>query len=734
MKGRARSSASFGAWSMTAVACGLNAVGMVLERFLEQLAPGIPSWPTLMGAAVGLALLATIALIRGRVPERVASYIFVLNNTAVVVVLWVTDRYYAIQSESWPPFQANKLGVMTVALLAPSLWAGLVSIASLAGAAVLEFLLAPRGTSARFGLAEPWTTAVFAVFAVVLLGQRLYWLRREQALAQRDTERSVLERLARVSMAVRDLANTPLQTIRLSSALLRARAPELATPIERIERATQRLAALGATFSKEAETVEREHPELSFDALATLRSEREGAARDRRLEALVEIEQSRDIYLKGRIALAANLVNGAILVAGLWGSVRPGVALSWLAVMAATVAVRAGYWGRHRRAAAPYDARRWLRIWTVGTGVTGAIWGIGGVALFPVHLVVRQALLLFVIGGMVAGASASMSSHRPGFLAFTLPALLPSIGRLLYERDRIHGSMALLLALFAAAMSIIARMAGNRMAEAVRLRLRNGLLVEELVAAREGLHHLNRELEHRVMRRTLELQQAISDRDRFIAMVAHELRAPLTGLTLNQELMEQLSRASDPSSRELERTRRASRTQLERMRRLVDDLQDVSRLAADQMRYQKRPVPLATVLTSTLEHMAMELQARGATVRVDVERELVGEWDANRIEQVFTNLVSNALKHGAPPFSITARRADGSAVIVVRDEGPGISPGDLERILQPFERGSSTGVQGLGLGLHIAERIVRAHQGTIRVESQPGKGAAFIVELPLISS
>jgi signal transduction histidine kinase len=169
------------------------------------------------------------------------------------------------------------------------------------------------------------------------------------------------------------------------------------------------------------------------------------------------------------------------------------------------------------------------------------------------------------------------------------------------------------------------------------------------------------------------------------------------------------------------------------LRRLVDDLQEVGSLASDKLRYERRPVSLSSVLKNTLEHMASELTTRGATVRIDVQGEPIGEWDPNRIEQVLTNLLSNALKYGAPPFSITARRVGHKAVIVVRDEGPGIPAGDLQRILQPFERGGSQSEQGLGLGLHIAARIVAAHEGSIRVESQLGQGAAFIVELPVSS-
>jgi signal transduction histidine kinase len=95
----------------------------------------------------------------------------------------------------------------------------------------------------------------------------------------------------------------------------------------------------------------------------------------------------------------------------------------------------------------------------------------------------------------------------------------------------------------------------------------------------------------------------------------------------------------------------------------------------------------------------------------------------------------NALTHGAPPFSRSARRADGTVQIVVKDNGPGIPPEHRRRIFHAFERidWSAGGRPGLGLGLHIAQRIVNAHDGVIRVESEAGCGTSFIVELPLRS-
>jgi signal transduction histidine kinase len=108
-------------------------------------------------------------------------------------------------------------------------------------------------------------------------------------------------------------------------------------------------------------------------------------------------------------------------------------------------------------------------------------------------------------------------------------------------------------------------------------------------------------------------------------------------------------------------------------------------------------------------------------------------WDRHRVEQILTNMLSNAGKYGpGKPIEISAAFPSESVVIRVKDQGRGISDEDQKRIFDPFERVEDRGqTAGLGLGLYITSQIIAAHQGTIRVESQLGQGSTFIVELPV---
>jgi signal transduction histidine kinase len=452
------------------------------------------------------------------------------------------------------------------------------------------------------------------------------------------------------------------------------------------------------------------------------------------IESLVYAERITALYDRGLIALVANLVNAAILAAALHDAVPSRTLLIWVASMYVVVLIRLVLWRQQRKMGRSVaDIDRWARVWLVGTAITGAVWGSAGFSLFPVQSIGAQDLLLFIIGGMVAGASASMSSFFPGFVAFLAPALAPPTLRLMIENDRTHWAMAILLVSFGIGMTAVARAGERALVRSVRLRFKNARLVDDLSSAREQLTCLNKELEERITARTHELQQAVADREHLVSIVSHELRGPLQSLKLNQQI---LSRLIDDPALDIVQLRRllpVLTRQTERMQRLVEDLLDTGRFTADRMHCDKEPIEIAAVVAATIEQLAPQLAVANQHFAVDVEPGLKGIWDPHRLQQVLTNLMFNALTHGAPPFSLSARRADGTVQIVVKDNGPGIPPEHRQRIFHAFERidWSADSGPGLGLGLHIAQHIVNAHDGIIQVESEAGCGTSFIVELPL---
>jgi PAS domain S-box-containing protein len=234
----------------------------------------------------------------------------------------------------------------------------------------------------------------------------------------------------------------------------------------------------------------------------------------------------------------------------------------------------------------------------------------------------------------------------------------------------------------------------------------------------------------------LEAQEAISSRDAFLSVASHELKTPLTTLTLQAQLRRrQLDHekfdafAPDKLLRMVENDAR----QLDRLNRLIDDMLDISRINSGRLSVTPEPVNLLQLANEVAERQSDQFSRAGSTLSVTGDDGVVGMWDKFRIEQVVTNLLSNALKYGGgKPVRVAVGEAGGVATLSVADEGIGIAPKDQERIFRQFERAvTPSEVSGLGLGLYIVRQILELHHGSIRVESIPGSGARFIVSLPL---
>ncbi|WP_437924075.1 AAA family ATPase [Sorangium sp. So ce291] len=233
-----------------------------------------------------------------------------------------------------------------------------------------------------------------------------------------------------------------------------------------------------------------------------------------------------------------------------------------------------------------------------------------------------------------------------------------------------------------------------------------------------------------------EAQEAIERRDEFLLVASHELKTPLTSLTMQAHLIERLlpryQRAEVPPER-IEAAFQVLNRQIARLGHLINELLDVTRLNAGRMTLARAPVDLTALAREVVERMSQQLAVAHCRVQLDLDAPLVGHWDPSRVEQVLINLLSNAMKYGAGgPIDVVVRGQADRALLVVRDHGIGIAEADQARIFERFERAVSVrNFGGLGLGLYIVRWIVTSHGGTIRAESKPGAGATFIVELPL---
>lgn len=232
---------------------------------------------------------------------------------------------------------------------------------------------------------------------------------------------------------------------------------------------------------------------------------------------------------------------------------------------------------------------------------------------------------------------------------------------------------------------------------------------------------------------------AVQARDEFLSIASHELRTPLTSLHLQVESLQRVIRRGGERGQELATELVASKLevaarQVTRLIRLIDELLDVSRITTGQFRIEVEPMDLAAMARDVATRFADDARKADCPVKVQVgEAPVLGRWDRVRLEQVVTNLFTNALKFGAgKPVDIELEADAETARLTVRDHGIGIPPEAQGKIFERFERApSARGFGGLGLGLYIAQRIVAAHGGRIALHSEAGKGAAFTVVLPL---
>jgi signal transduction histidine kinase/PAS domain-containing protein len=227
-------------------------------------------------------------------------------------------------------------------------------------------------------------------------------------------------------------------------------------------------------------------------------------------------------------------------------------------------------------------------------------------------------------------------------------------------------------------------------------------------------------------------RRAITGRDEFLSIAAHEIRGPLASMHL---AVQGLMRGSLPPA--------SMRTALEvlqredrRLGRFVDELLDLGRIRSGQLSFELEEVDLGTVVRDVVSRLSGELAQARSAVTVKTEGAMTGEWDHFRVEQVVTNLLSNAMKYGeGKPIDISAVRSGDRAILKVVDHGIGIEPTMLGKIFDPFQRVvDARNYGGLGLGLHIAKTIIDGLAGTITVDSRLGAGSTFTVELPVSRS
>lgn len=233
------------------------------------------------------------------------------------------------------------------------------------------------------------------------------------------------------------------------------------------------------------------------------------------------------------------------------------------------------------------------------------------------------------------------------------------------------------------------------------------------------------------------IQDSVKVRDEFIELSSHELRTPLTSLTLQVGLMKRLMENPHATFygkwQRLEKMIVGSEKQVIFLNQIVERLLSTTKLTGSFGELKLEKSDLGSLVSETLENMSQEISESHCPIDVDLKTPIVGYWDAEQLKAVIRNLLSNAFKYGShKPVIIKISSTYEHAILEVEDFGVGIPDEHLSKIFDRFSRASSARhLGGLGLGLYLVQKIVEAHEGTVKVHSKVGVGTKFKVILPL---
>lgn len=237
-------------------------------------------------------------------------------------------------------------------------------------------------------------------------------------------------------------------------------------------------------------------------------------------------------------------------------------------------------------------------------------------------------------------------------------------------------------------------------------------------------------------REKIKIQEDIKSRDEFLSIASHELRTPLTTMLLQlQTALYNVRNVSlaNFSVQNLLSMLESTEHQSKQLAKMINDLLNVSLITTGRLTLELEKVDLSAVTKDVTARFSEKLLQNGQKITVKSEKNISIYADKLRLEQVLTNLISNAIKYGnTKPINVEVSQRNGSGTISIEDHGIGIAPDKKKMIFARFKRAvTSPRYEGLGVGLYIAQQIVLAHDGSIAVESRPGKGTTFVVKLPV---
>ncbi|HTS20677.1 MAG TPA: hybrid sensor histidine kinase/response regulator [Casimicrobiaceae bacterium] len=445
-------------------------------------------------------------------------------------------------------------------------------------------------------------------------------------------------------------------------------------------------------------------------------------ARDSGPRERARADQIATLFAQWGRTTSSMTLGGLILCAVMW-NVAPHRELAlWLAAILVNQAWRWELARRYRLAAPPpQDRERWGRAWAVGSTIAGALWGAAGLLWFASGDIGHQALLIVCLFGVIMGGLYLTSVYRPTLYGFALPALAPLIVRVALEGDQLHAFIAAVLTVVLCFILRFGHSLNELMSQSLAMRHENVDLIGELQAQTAAAD-----------RARATAEAANRGKTQFLAAASHDLRQPLHAMGLFAAALS--ARAQDLQLRHLVASITAS---VEALERSFSALMDISKLDAGAMAPRRTTFPLQPLFERLEREFAPAAAAKGLRFAVVPTRAWV-ESDPVLLERILANLASNAVRYTARGGVVIGARRRGDRVAVdTCDSGVGIPAAERERIFEEFYQvacAGSRGGSGMGLGLAIIRRLAALLEHRLGVQSQPGKGSTFRLEVPRASA